>query len=149
MALDTGVIIEYIDKKGKYHKPAETLFNTLLKGKLEAIIPHPVLTEVHYVIYRIYKAIGLRNAEERATKLVRWLYYLPTVEVKGEDLSLALEAARVKLKYGIALTDCYVIASARIYNGKAVFRKREKEMLEKIDEIVKEYPVVFLEDYLA
>ena len=59
-------------------------------------------------------------------------------------MDLHLEAAKVKLKYGIALADCYVLALSKIKNSKAVFRKREKEMSEQIE---KDFDVVFLEDY--
>ena len=147
MVLDTSVIIEYIDRRGEYHEQARVVFDAILLGKLKAIIPHPILSETYYVATRVYEALRLEHARERAIKLVEWLYRLPTVIVKDTDLSLAIEAGKVKLKYGIALTDCYVLASAKIYKGKAVFRKREREMLNKITNIEKEYPIVFLEDY--
>ncbi len=145
--LDTSVIIEYIDRRGEYHEQARVVFDAILLGKLRAIIPHPILSETYYVATRVYEALRLEQARERAIKLVEWLYHLPTVIVKDANLSLAIEAGKVKLKYGIALTDCYVLASAKIYKGKAVFRKREREMLNEITNIEKEYPLIFLEDY--
>ena len=78
---------------------------------------------------------------------MEWLYRLSTVAIKVADLSLAIEASKVKLKYDIALTDCYVLALAKIFKGKAVFRKREKEMQSKLPNIEKEYPIISLEDY--
>ena len=145
--LDTSVIIEYIDRRGEYHEQAKVVFDAILLGKLKAIIPHPILSETYYVATRVYETLRLEQAGERAIKLVEWLYRLPTVIVKDADLSLAIEAGKVKLKYGIALTDCYVLASAKIYKGKAVFRKREREMQSKLSNIEKEYPIIFLEDY--
>lgn len=43
-------------------------------------------------------------------------------------MELALEAGRAKLKYWLALADCYVLAASKIYRAKALFRKREGEM---------------------
>ena len=89
----------------------------------------------------------MNQPEERAGMLVEWLHMLSTPTIRGGDAETVLEAGMAKLKYGIALTDCYVLASARVHGGKAVFRKREEEMLSVIKEIKKEYPVIFLEDY--
>ena len=147
VALDTSVVVEYIDRRGEYHEQAEAIFSALLAGRLTAIIPHPVLSETYVAAARIYKAMGLDDAELRATKLVGWLYQLPTVEVKGLDLELALEAGRVKLRHRVALTDCYVIAASKVYGCKAVFRRREREMLPVIESLEREYPLLFLEDY--
>ncbi len=89
----------------------------------------------------------MNQPEERAGMLVEWLYRLSTPTIRDSGLETILEASRAKLKYRIALTNCYVLASARVHNGEAVFRKREKEMLSVIKEIEKEYPVIFLENY--
>ncbi len=45
----------------------------------------------------------------------------------------------------MALTDSYVLASAKMSGGKALFRKKEKEMANRLDELVNEYSMVFLE----
>ena len=145
--LDTSVIIEYVDESGEYHEQAKTVFNAVLQGRLEAIIPHPILAETYYVAARVYEALGLNEPMGRARKLVEWLYRLSSPAARGDDLKTALEAGNAKLRYGIALTDCYVLAAAKVHGGKAVFRKREKEMLNTIKEIESKYPVIFLEDY--
>ncbi|MCS7365222.1 MAG: PIN domain-containing protein [archaeon GB-1867-035] len=147
IVLDTSVIIEYIDKKADYHQQAKTIFNTITQGKLEAIIPHPTLTETYYVAKKIYKTLKTKNPQQKAKKLIEWLYRHSQIQIKGLNLQLALEAGKIKLKYNIALTDCYVIASTKIYNAKAIFKKREKELQNKITNIQKEYPIIFLEDY--
>ena len=147
VALDTSVVVEYVDERGELHEQAEAVFEAIIAGRLEAVVPHPVLAETYYVAARIYEALGLEGAEERAAELVEWLYRLPTVAVRGVDLELALETGAAKLKYGMALTDCFVLAAAGVYGGKALFKKREREMLERAEELEREYPVVFLEDY--
>jgi len=147
VVIDTSVIIEYIDLKGKYHKQATSVFSAISSGKIQAIIPHPILTESYYVSSRIYQQLNIGNPEIRAQKLIKWLYTHPTIIIPNIGLKLAIEAGDTKQRYGLALTDCYVLAASRIYNCKALFTKREKEMLKKIDDIKREYNVIFLEDY--
>ena len=60
------------------------------------------------------------------------------------SLELDIEAAKVKLEYGIATGDCYILALSKLKNCKAVFRKRENEMPGRIEE---DFDVIFLEDY--
>jgi len=145
--LDTGVIIEYVDESGEYHEQAEAVFNAVLRGRVEAVIPHPILAETYYVAARVYRALGLSEPGVRACRLVEWLYRLSSPTIRGEDLETALEAGRAKMRYGLALTDCYVLATAKVHRCRAVFRKREREMLKVVAELEREYPVIFLEDY--
>ena len=69
------------------------------------------------------------------------------MEIVSGALDLALESGRTKRDFGLALTDSYVIAAAKLHKGKALFKKRETEMSKQISSLVKEYPLVFLEDY--
>ncbi|MCD6348123.1 MAG: PIN domain-containing protein [Candidatus Korarchaeota archaeon] len=144
--VDTGVIVEYIDRKGELHKQASLLFSTMNAGKVEVDIPHPVLTETYYVSARLYRSLGLSDFLERAAKLVKWLYSHPMVRTV-EGLDLALKAGEIKMRYGLALTDCYVLATSEMYGCPAVFRKVEREMLPRIEELKGEFRVIFLEDY--
>lgn len=147
VALDTGVILEYVDQAGELHEQAEAVFSAILLGKLEAVIPHPVLAETYHVAARIYRELGVNTPEDTASKLIRWLHRLPTVKIVGENVELAVETGKAKLNYNLALTDCYVLAASKIYSGKAIFRKLEKEMLRKIENLKKNYQLIFLEDY--
>lgn len=147
VAIDTSVIIEYIDTKGELHEQAKIIFSALLTSKLEAILPHPILAETYYVATRLYQRLKIENPQNVASKLIEWLYRLPTTIIPSEDINLAIEAGKTKLNYGLALTDCYVLAASKIYNCKAIFKKPEKEMLKNIEELKKEYKLLFLEDY--
>ncbi len=146
-ALDTSVIIEYIDKAGLYHEQAALVFSAALSGRLELVIPHPVLVETYYVAAHVYERLGLEDPKGRVARLVGWLYRLPSVRVVGADLRLALEAGVTKLRYRLALTDCYVLAAAKVYKCRPLFRKREKEMKDLEEELKRDYGVLFLEDY--
>ena len=144
--MDTSVIIEYVDEAGRFNEQAKAIFAALLAGKLNAVIPHPVLAETYYVAVRVYQRLGLKDPELRASKLVEWLYRLPTVSVV-EGLELAKEAGRVKLRHGLALTDCYVLAASKAFKAKAVFRRPEREMRARLNELRSEFDLLFLEDY--
>jgi hypothetical protein len=148
VAVDTSIIIEYVDSKGEFHEQAETLFSVLLAGKLEAVLPHPILVETYYVATRLYRELKVENPDVTASRLVEWLSRLPTVIIPNETIELAVETGKAKLGYGLALTDCYVLAASRMLGCKALFKKPEKEMLENLDSLKRDYTLLFLEDYL-
>lgn len=147
VAIDTSVIIEYIDLQGELHEQAKTVFSTLLTSKLEGILLHPILAETYYVATKLYRKLQVENPESIASKLIEWLYRLPATRIIGGDVELAIETGKAKLNYGLALTDCYVLAASKIYDCKALFKRPEKEMLKNIDALKKEYQLLFLEDY--
>jgi predicted nucleic acid-binding protein len=147
IVLDTSVIIEYIDKAAEFHDQARALFESLQKGDFEAIIPHTILSETYYVSAKIYQKLGIAKPEHLSAELVEWLFRLPSVIIPTENMNLAVEAGKAKLKYCLSLTDCYVLAASHIYNSKALFKKTEKEMLPKLDDLKKSYQLVFLADY--
>ena len=141
IVVDTGVFVDYIDKKSPYHKQAKAIVNSL--GKIELLLPPITLAEVCYVTTRVLSEAGVKDAFDRAVQFVRWLYSHPAVEIVNE-LDVHIEAAKTKLKYEIALADCYVLALSRLKGCKAVLMKREKEMPQEIE---KDFDILFLEDY--
>lgn len=147
VAIDTSIIIEYIDMEGEYHKEAELIFREILNGRVEAVVPHPILAETYYVAVKLYDKLKMMNPLDIASKLIGWLHRLPTLIIPREDISLAIEAGKAKLKFNIALTDCYVLATSKIYGCKSLFKRREKEMLRNMDMLEREYQLIFLEDY--
>ena len=136
---------EYIDLNGDLHREAEAVFRNIAEGRILAFVPHEVLAETYYVSFSIYRKLGLKRPEQRARKLVEWLYQAPNISIPEPSLELAIITGEVKRKFGLALTDSYVLASAKMSGGKALFRKREKEMARRLAELVNEYGVVFLE----
>lgn len=147
VVMDTSVIIEYVDLKGEFHEQAQTVFSTLLTGKLENILPHPILAETYYVAARLYHKLRVENPQVVASKLIEWLYRLPATTIPSENTNLAVETGKAKLNHGLALTDCYVLAASKIYNCRALFKKPEREMVGNIDTLKREYRILFLEDY--
>lgn len=147
VVLDTSVIVEYIDKDAKFQDQASGVFSAILEGKIEAIVTYPTLSETYYVSARIYQALGMKKPQSLAAELVEWLFRLPSVTMAAENKELAIEAGNAKLKYCLALTDCYVLAASRVNNCKALFRIPEEEMLGKLAALKKEYQLIFLADY--
>lgn len=147
VVVDTGVVVEYLDLRGGFHEQALEFFSALIAGRVEAILPHPILAETYYVATRLYQRVAAETPEELAARLVRWLYRLPATTVVGEDAKLALEVGRAKLTFGLALTDCYVLAASRAHACKALFRAPEREMVGCVDALRREYELLFLKDY--
>ena len=130
MILDTGVLIEYINEAGKYHEKVRKLIES---GSSDSLFVTPItLSEVLYVSYRVYKAAGLSNANDYAREFVEWL--LSRLKVTEVNHEIVVKAGEIKKKYGIALPDCYVIATADHLKDKALFKK-EKEILQVLDKI--------------
>lgn len=147
IALDTSIIIEYIDKNAEFQDQAKAVFGALLKGEFEAIIPHPTLAETYYVSTKIYQKLGITKPESLSEELLEWLVRLPSVTIPAENKDLAIEVGKAKLKYCLALTDCYVLGASQIHSCKALFKKPEKEMLAKISSLQSSYQLIFLSDY--
>ena len=147
IVLDSGVIAEYANVSGRLNAQAGAIFDSLNKGELTAIICPPSLSEVFYVISRLYVSCEVEKPLEKASSLCEYLYYHPSVEVADMPLSLIIEAGRIKHNFKLAFTDCYVLALSRLRKCKAVFRHREEEMKRIMDKLNEEFQIVFLEDY--
>ncbi len=147
VALDTSIIVEYIDRKGEFHGQAEAVISACSTGELRAVLPHPILAETYYVTARLYYKLKVEEPYVHASSLIEWLVRLPTTILPSQTIGLAVEAGKTKLDHRLALTDCYVLAASRIHGCKALFKKPEGEMLENIDTLRKEYQILFLEDY--
>ncbi|BCU68850.1 PIN domain-containing protein [Stygiolobus caldivivus] len=130
--IDTGVLIEYINEKSENHEKVKELIDS----SDSTLYVTPIsLSEVLYVSYRIYKVAGLNDANNRAKDFVKWLSF--KLNVTDINQNIIIEAGEIKEKYGIALPDCYVIATANYLKVKALFKK-EKEIVQIIDELRKD-----------
>lgn len=138
---------EYANASGKFNTQANVIFNSLNKGELTAIVAPPSLSEVYYVMLRLYEKSGVEKPDENATRLCEHLYYHPNIEVADTPLSLIIEAAKIKHLLRLALTDCYVLALSEKRGCKAVFRHKEEEMKKVMDTLNERFQIVFLEDY--
>ena len=141
---DTGVIVEYANLDGAFHREAQAVFQSVIAGKLNAVFPHPILAETYYVSLRIYKTLGYDDFMRRAKKLAQWLYSASNISLALPSLELAILAGETKDKFGISMMDSYVLAASRLSGGKALFRTEESEMKKKLGELRKQFDIVFL-----
>ena len=139
--VDTGVLAEYINESSINHEKVKVL----LEGDNTLYITPITLSEVVYVSYRIYKASGLDNANLYAIDFVNWL--LSEFEVIEINREIIIKAGEIKKRYGIALSDCYVVASADYLKVKALFKK-EKEILQAMDKLRNEFNdlIIFIDE---
>lgn len=147
VVIDSGVFAEYANVSGRLNAQANAIFSSLNKGKLSAVVAPPSLSEVFYVLARLYTTFGVEEPEKKASKFCEYIYHHPSIEVADASLPLILEAGRIKYIFKLALTDCFVLALSKLRKCKAIFRHREKEMKKILEELNKRFQMVFLEDY--
>ena len=150
ISIDTGVLVEFIDESGNLHSQATVLIDAVLSGKVIGLIPHPVFAELYYVSSKLYERLGKTGFSATAGNLIKWLYKSPNISVPEGNLDLALEAGSVKREFGLALTDAYVLAVAKLNGCKAIFKSPEDEMKKvgKLKKLEKEqFDLIFLENY--
>jgi len=143
--LDTGVIAESVNVNGEFYLQAKTVLDAVKSGSMTALVSPVTISELCYVLWRIYDGIGVRNAERVAKDFCEYIYYHPNIRIVEMSLELLLEAGVIKHRYGLALSDCLALAASKLNGCKAVFRHKEDEMV-SVD-LGKEFDIVFLEDY--
>jgi predicted nucleic acid-binding protein len=144
LVLNSGVLVEYVVKRAPYRMKVENLFNESFKGNIKLYTTLLALSETLYIISKIYKEASIPKPNEEALNYIIWLKTrLSFAEITEE---IAIRAGELKKKLGIALPDCYVIASAEALNAVPVFRKVEAEMTYVHDKL-KQYNIKFLEEF--
>jgi len=133
--------LERIIRLSPLRAKVERLFNEARSGRVTLFITLPTLSEVLYAASRIYELAGVERPNEEASTLVEWAKSRCRVAAPGENT--ALRAGELKKMLKLSLVDCYVIAAAKELGCKALFLKREREMLEK-EELLKQLPIEFL-----
>jgi predicted nucleic acid-binding protein len=139
--VDSSVILERIIKTSPLKARVEQLFDKARKGGVVLLVSLPTLSEVLYAASRIYSLAGVEQPNEEAYTLVEWVKSRCKLVAPSEGA--ALRAGELKKMLGLALVDCYVIAVAEEVGGRALFLKREREMLGK-EKLLEQLPIEFL-----
>ena len=147
LALDTSVLIEYLDKSSPYSNIVERIFSRALRNEISLHTTSLVISELLYVSSRFYKEMDIPQPNEYAYKYILWLKNYIGLKIHNIDYKLSLKIGKFKKVLKIALTDCSVIALAQVINGISLFRKVEREM-EPILNILRELNVKFLDEIL-
>jgi len=145
LAIDTSVWIESLCPSFAFYEKARALVDAVDKGHVFALVTPLTATEVFYISYRVYQELGLsgRDALKKSGELFDYMLSHPYILVHT-DTSVMREAALVKIKYGIALSDSYLLALSHTQKALPVFCKVEKEMKEVLKSLRQEFNVGFL-----
>lgn len=147
VALDSSVIAEYANLSGRLHAQADATFTAINEGKLHAVLAPPTISELYYILARLYPASGDVEPQKKAEAFCKYIYFHPSIEVADLTFPTLIEAAKIKSEYKLALTDCYVLALAKLRRCRAIFRHREEEMKKLSRRLLEKFEIVFLEDY--
>jgi predicted nucleic acid-binding protein len=120
LAVDASALIELVhsDKLGQKLKQA------LEDDLVEAWVTELALTELRYILCR---KIGWLKSSERVNKLIESGYF--KIE---ETQKIMNEAAKLKCCRAISLPDCFTIALAKRISGKALFARKEQELITEL-----------------
>lgn len=131
VAVDTGPLVEFFSET-----PLGLRFEEkILKSDAIVYIGETTVSEVYYVLCR---QLGIAEAKTKIKIL------LDSVEViEGKESQII--AGEYKCKRALALSDCFTIATAKIMNIPALFKK-EQELLDEIKKENFDVEVLFIED---
>lgn len=136
LVIDSGALLEmaYATELGK------VLASSLLSNATKAWTTKPALTETFYIVCR---TLGEVNAEKKTTDLINSML----LQIY-ESESLHLGAGKIKCKRAISVADSYIIASALELGAKAVFARKDKEIMTEMSRKKFDVPMLFLEDLI-
>ena len=146
IVLDTGVIIEYIIEKSILREFLKKIFLLAMKGKIKIYLSTISLAEVYYISKRIYIKVGIKNPEEASLSFLNFLKNYKGIYIVPPNFEIAIEAGKIKSIHGLSLGDCFVFATSKILNAKAVFRNEETEFKPILKEIKNKYGFITIKE---
>lgn len=149
LVLDTGVIVEYIISNSPLRPVLTKLFSSALRGANELYLSTVTLAETFYVARRIYEWAGVEQPEEAARDFLFFLEKHKALSLVQPNTETAVEAGKVKAFYRVSLADSFVLATAKIFNAKALFRKVEKEIEPYMKALKKEYGLTTVKEIIS
>lgn len=139
--VDTSVLLAYIVENATGREKVVELVEKARRRELYLYTTYHVLSELLYASSRIYEMLGYKDPNQLALNLVQWVLGFTNIAELNTDI--AIRAGELKKNLRLALTDCYVIATAEYINAKALFLKVEKGMRDKL-ELLRRLPVEFI-----
>ncbi|MCD6324080.1 MAG: PIN domain-containing protein [Desulfurococcales archaeon] len=146
VVLDTGLLVEYIVRKSNYREFLKELLSAAGEGEIELYVSPVTVAEVYYIASRIYSAAGLPNPDDEALRFATWVHRKFSVVEMTFDL--LIKAGELKRGLRLAFPDCFVIASAELVRGSALFKKVEREM-QPVMKQLKQHNVLFADEIMA
>jgi len=134
LALDGGILIGLALNEENF----DVLENLLYRGEIILLTHELAITEMFYIICR-------RASINIAIEKLNYLKYSGFIAIIQIE-ELIKKAAEIKCKRRLALPDCFTLALAEDYNGKAVSVKAEKEILEELKRETFNVDPIFIHD---
>ena len=136
LAIDTGVIIELLLQS----EVGVAIRNALLDEIIDAHTTEIAITETKYILCR---KLGWKESCKKVEKLLASGY----INVYRTDQLIDL-AAKYKCERSISLADCFILALAKKLGCKALFARREQELVKEMEKKEFDVEIVFLEDLI-
>ncbi len=118
--LDAGVLIGLALNEAS----AAELSRGIIKRHGHYACTEIALCELNYILCR-------NSTWKQAWEKTQNLIHSSAVAIVPSK-ALWMEASKIKCDVPIALSDCFSIVAARIFKGKAIFARREKEIVDAI-----------------
>ncbi len=125
IGIDTSPVIYFIEA-GRFSRVVEPVFKLIDKGECEGVTSTITIIEVLVQPYRIAR-------EDLVKKYTEILLNAKNLRVYPVLSDIAIEAAKLRAKYGIRTPDAIQIATS-IYAGASFFLTNDKR-LKKVEEI--------------
>jgi len=135
LVLDASALIEamFLSPMGS------RLVEALEKNLVIAYATEFNIAELRYIACR---KLGLIESKERVDKL------LASGFIHVEETSFLIEeAARLKCERAISLADCFCLALARRFACRALFARREGDLVKEMRKKPFDVEILFLEDF--
>lgn len=136
IALDSSALIEYL-MGTKAGETIKEYFETL-KPEETANCSILAISEIFYILCRLK---GVAFAEEKIDDMIKSqvLRIYNTTE-------LAIETGKIKCERAVSIADCSCIATGKLSNAKAVFARKEKELIKEIERKPFDVEIIFLKE---
>lgn len=131
VGLDTNIFIYYFNQHPTFGEKAKQIFLALTANELEAVTSIITLAEL----------LSLKVSPAKTALLYKKFTVLPQLSFLPVDESIAVEAAKIRRRYGFRLPDAIQLATA-IVSGQEAFISNDKRLQK-----VKDIPVILLDDF--
>ncbi len=118
--IDANVILRYLLKDNDFlYKKSEALFDDIFTGRKKALVIHPVIAEVVYVLQKLYKV----SKEEIAEVLTE---FLKMKGIKTHDEGTVFESFEIFKNRNMDYVDCLLCAYGKEYKVVSFDRDLKK-----------------------
>jgi predicted nucleic acid-binding protein len=112
-ALDTVVLIYFLERHPDYYDGAKNLFRRIEAGEISAVLSTLVFAELLVPAFRL-------NKTQLIHKIIRSLSNFPNLKMVPVSPDISIDAARLRAKIGIRTPDAIHLSTAFASNAKGL-----------------------------